>query len=176
MRNELHTADNGASGHTCSGFRATSFARSSRSRFRQVAQTHGALTVYLQVPGTYADRFRELLVAIGYWGQTDSLAMCLAVEEAVPDQRECAVPLRLLHGGVPLSTYFTCVLADFRDQTRSWEEVVEGMHANEEDPLLREVYLWPMSLVERRAENTVYALHPFSDAPFWEESKQSGSC
>lgn len=145
-------------------------------QFRQVAQAHGALTVYLHVPETYADRFRELLVSIGYWGQTDSLTMCLAVEEAAPDQRECAVPLRLLHGGVPLRTYFTCILGDFRDQTRSWEEVVEGMPANEADPLVREVYLWPMSLVQRRAENTVYARLPFSDAPFREESKQGGSC
>jgi hypothetical protein len=141
-------------------------------QFRQVAQAQGALTVYIRVPETSVEYFRELLVAIGYWGQTDSLTMCLAVEEAVPDQRECAIPLRLVHGDTPLGTYFICVLADFRSQTIFWDEVVEGMHANEEDPLMREVYLWPMSLVESHAENTRYVRLPFRDSLFPVESKQ----
>jgi hypothetical protein len=73
------------------------------------------------------------------------------------------MPLRLLRGDSPLCAYFVCILADFRNQTASWEEVVKVTQAGDKDPLERQVYAWPMVLVERRAENTLFARLSFSD-------------
>lgn len=41
---------------------------------REMAQADGPLTVYLHVPEAEATMWQRLLKAIGYWGQTDSLA------------------------------------------------------------------------------------------------------
>lgn len=129
---------------------------------REVAQAQGMLTVYLQVPATHAGNFRELLWSIGYWGQTDSLTMCWEVEDAVPDQDECACPLRILREEVRLGGFFVCVLADFRTPMLAWEDVMPDEQAGERDPLQREVYVWPMHQVSRNAGGKILIRQQFS--------------
>ncbi len=130
--------------------------------YREVAQAQGELTVYMQVPAAKADPFRELMMTIGYWGQTDSLTMCLAVEEAAPNQNECALPLRLLQELGPLGAFFTGLLAEFRKPELAWEEVVPNERRDEgEPPLHVEVYVWPMRLIKRSAGAKLLVRQPF---------------
>lgn len=128
---------------------------------REVAQAQGMLTVYIQVPEDCVGTFRELLSSIGYWGQTDSLTTCWEVEGAVPDQNECACPLRVLREGVRLGAFFVCVLSEFRTPTLAWEEVVPDGQAGEGDPLQREVYVWPMQQVVLSAGSRILVRQPF---------------
>lgn len=139
---------------------------------REVAQAQGVLTVYVQIPTVVANEFRELLLAIGYWGQTDSLAMCLAVEEATPDLNECMLPLRLLEGKSPLRGFFTCVLTEFRGNGLAWEEVTATAQAGQGEPLLMDLYIWPMVLVERLSENKWLMRQPFTTTSLWLDGKQ----
>lgn len=132
-------------------------------QYREVAHAQGALSIYIQIPKSSTQHFQELLMAIGYWGQTDSLTMCLAVEEAAPNQSECLLPLRLFQGSGPLGAFLPCVLADFRQPGLTWEEVVPtaGERGGEELPLAVEVYIWPMQIVKRSSGNTLLVRHPF---------------
>jgi hypothetical protein len=128
-----------------------------------VAQAQGLLTVYVHVPVITTDDFRESLKMIGYWGQTDSFATCVAVEEAVPLEEECILPLRTLPWRAPIGAFFSCVLTEFRHTNLSWEEVVPEEQTVEEDPLLRELYVWPMLLAEHRAGNKLLVRKSFKE-------------
>lgn len=130
--------------------------------YREVAHAQGLLTVYLQIPLETANVFRECLMTIGYWGQTDSLATCVAVEEASPVEEECALPLRTLPWRTSLRAFFSCVMTEFRHANLPWEDIVPGQHSKE-DPLWREVYVWPMLLAERRAANKLLVRQPFTE-------------
>lgn len=130
--------------------------------YREVAHAQGLLTVYLQVPFETADDFRKCLMTIGYWGQTDSLATCMAIEEAAPSEEECVLPLRALSWRTSLGAFFSCVLTEFRHTSLFWEDVVPGEQHSREDSLWREVYVWPMLLTEQRAENKVLIRQPFT--------------
>ncbi|HEY7347832.1 MAG TPA: hypothetical protein VH599_05890, partial [Ktedonobacterales bacterium] len=130
---------------------------------REVAQAQGLLTVYVHVPVITTDDFRESLKMIGYWGQTDSFATCVAVEEAVPLEEECILPLRTLPWRAPIGAFFSCVLTEFRHTNLSWEEVVPEEQTVEEDPLLRELYVWPMLLAEHRAGNKLLVRKSFKE-------------
>lgn len=133
--------------------------------YREVAQAEGALTVYVQVPAAKADPFRELLMTIGYWGQTDSLTMCLAVEEAAPNQNECALPLRLLQARSPVGVFFPSILAEFRQPDLSWEEIVPEAGGQEGSPPFSiEVYVWPLVVVKRAAGSKMLVRHSFLSA------------
>ncbi len=130
--------------------------------YREVAQAQGLLTVYLQAPVETTNDFREVFKTIGYWGQTDSFTTCMEVEEAAPMENECALPLRALPLRTSLGAFFSCVMTEFRHTSLAWEEVVSGERAVEGDPFWRELYVWPMLLVERRAANKLLIRHPFT--------------
>lgn len=129
--------------------------------YREVAHAQGLLTVYLQVPIENTKDFRESFMTISYWGQTDSLATCVAVEEVAPLDEECVLPLRVLPWHRSLGAFFSCVLTEFRQAGVDWEDVIPGEQRDKEDPLWREVYVWPMLLAERRAENKLLVRQPF---------------
>lgn len=131
--------------------------------FREVAQAQGPLTVYVHVPFETTNDFRESLQVIGYWGQTDSFATCIAVEEAEPVEKECVLPLRTLPWRASIGAFFSCILTEFRHTNLSWREVISGEQAVEEDPLWRELYVWPMLLAERRAGNKLLVRKPFNE-------------
>lgn len=130
--------------------------------YREIAHAQGLLTVYLQVPVETTNDFREAFQTIGYWGQTNSFATCMAVEEASPAEDECALPLRTMPWQTSIGAFFSCVLTEFRHASVSWEEVIPGEQHGKEDPLWREVYVWPMLLAERRAGNKLLVRQPFT--------------
>lgn len=131
--------------------------------FREVAQAQGLLTVYVQVPVETINDFRESLKMIGYWGQTDSFATCIAVEQAAPVEEECVLPLRTLPWRASIGAFFSCIITEFRHTNLSWGEVVPGEQAGEEDPFWRELYVWPMLLAERRGGNKLLVRKPFNE-------------
>ena len=135
--------------------------------YREVAHAQGLLTIYLQVPVETTNDFRECFRTIGYWGQTDSLATCVAVEEAAPLAEECILPLRALPWRTSIGAFFSCVLTEFRQANLSWEDVVPGEQRIKEDPLWREVYVWPMLLKERRAGNKLLVRQTFTEGISW---------
>jgi len=131
--------------------------------FREVAQAQGLLTVYMRIPVETTNDFRESLKVIGYWGQTDSFATCIAVEEAAPAEEECVLPLRTLPWRASLGAFFSYILTEFRHPNLSWGEVIPGEQAGENDPFWRELYVWPMLLAKRRAGNKLLVRKPFTE-------------
>jgi len=69
---------------------------------REMAHASGPMTVYLQVPQECERRLSVVLRAVGYWGQSSSLACCLGVREAPPVPGESALPLTRLNGTIHL--------------------------------------------------------------------------
>lgn len=128
---------------------------------RDMAHADGPLTIYLRVPKAEAAMWQELLLAIGYWGQTNSLACCLRVEERAPVLQECLVPLRpwIAHG--PLHAFFSCILSELRDASLTWEDLLPEVGAPSRSILRLEVYLWPMVLQEQRGSGKVLVRTPF---------------
>lgn len=57
---------------------------------------------------------------------------------------------------------FSCVITEFRHAGVSWDDVVPGEQRVKEDPLWREVYVWPMLLAEQRAGNKLLVRQPFT--------------
>lgn len=90
---------------------------------REMAHAQGMLTVYVQIPATEALRFQALCQALGYWGQTDSLAFCVAIQQRDPPEGECVLPFRECARADRLHPYFSGLATESRDQSLSWEEV-----------------------------------------------------
>jgi hypothetical protein len=61
---------------------------------REMAHADGPLTIYLQVPEVEVDTWKQLLQAVGYWGQASSLASCLFIDNCPPPHAECILPVR----------------------------------------------------------------------------------
>lgn len=122
---------------------------------REMAHADGPLTIYLWVPKAEAAMWQELLLAIGYWGQTSSLACCLRVEERVPSLQECIVPLRQWISRGPLQTFFSCILSEFRDASLTWEDLLPVVGTPSRSILRLEVYLWPLIVEEQRGSGKV---------------------
>lgn len=82
---------------------------------REMAQASGMMTVYLQIPTFAEQSMRALLQAIGYWGQSSSLASCLRIMQTPPIPGECAAPLVSLDPLLPLhmSGYRICFSPTF---------------------------------------------------------------
>jgi len=111
---------------------------------REMAHASGPMTVYLQVPQACERRLSVVLRAVGYWGQSSSLACCLGVREAPPVPGECALPLTLLNGTISLRPYFSCLAAELRTDRLSWDDLVADSDAHRPEVLRLEVYVWPM--------------------------------
>jgi CRISPR-associated Cas5-like protein len=118
---------------------------------REMAHAQGPLTIYLQIPMSEEASLRALLQAIGYWGQTDSLASCLQVYLAIPQEGESVVPLLHWKTERLLRPFFSGLATEFRDPQLSWEEVTTATHTsrgkNTQPPLVLDLYLWPLLLL-----------------------------
>jgi hypothetical protein len=111
---------------------------------REMAHASGPMTVYLQVPQECERRLSVVLRAVGYWGQSSSLACCLGVREAPPVPGESALPLTRLNGTIHLRPYFSCLAAELRTDRLSWDELVAGEGTHGPEALHLDVYVWPM--------------------------------
>jgi hypothetical protein len=111
---------------------------------REMAHARGPMTVFLQVPLESEQRMHRLLRAIGYWGQSSSLASCLGVTNMPPVPGECAMPLALHNRTLPLRPFFTCPVTEFRSDQLAWDEIVPGDGTPKTQVLRLELYVWPM--------------------------------
>jgi hypothetical protein len=113
------------------------------------------MTIYVSIPQEEQQRYIRLLQAIGYWGQTDSLATCLGVSECAPVPGEHMVWLARLSPAFPVQPFFICLT---RQSDLSWEEVVEA-NTSKESFLRLELGIWPL-LYQRRGEEKLLSWCP----------------
>jgi hypothetical protein len=130
---------------------------------REMAHASGPMTVYLQVPADVEQRLRVVLQAIGYWGQSSSLASCLGVTLTPPEPGECATPLSQLDGTFPLQPYFSCLATEFRSERIAWDDIVADDETTQKAEALRlDVYLWPMMTEYRHGTQKVLVRTPMT--------------
>jgi hypothetical protein len=123
--------------------------------YREFAHAAGPMTVYINVPTQCTEAVREMLMAIGYWGQASSLAHCVSMEYATPESGQCAVPLRLLDEMQSVQKFVSCLVAELRDSEVTWEEITPEVHLERTDAIRLELYLWPMVIIEQRGGSRV---------------------
>jgi hypothetical protein len=115
---------------------------------REMAHAQGPLTISLQVPVAEETRFRALLQAVGYWGQTDSFASCLGIRSAAPIEGESVIRLQSIPPEGRLQPFFSGVATEFRYPWPSWEEVTAlppGQKSRKVQPaLVLDLYIWPL--------------------------------
>lgn len=118
---------------------------------REMAHAEGPLTIYIEVPEEEQQMWSQMLLLIGYWGQTDSFATCIHVRQDTPNRQECVRHLQeiLPISSRPLQSYYSCTLTDFRDQQVSWEEIDPFSSVLRNNPLTLDIYLWPLEEVKR---------------------------
>jgi hypothetical protein len=129
---------------------------------REMAHAGGSMTVYLQVPEDCEQRLRVVLQAVGYWGQSSSLACCLGVTKTSPVPGESALPLTQIDGTIPLRPYFSCLATEFRSDRLSWDDIVPGDDAQKTEVLRLEVYVWPMITQYRHGAQKLLVRTPFT--------------
>jgi hypothetical protein len=126
---------------------------------REMAHAQGPMTVYIEIPSRQEEVYWALLRAIGYWGQTNSLAYCVAVREAAPQQGMCAMPLNALGSSRPLRPFFSCLLTEFRTRSLEWHEVVPASDSSDSQALRLDIYVWPMLVEHRSGEGKLLVRH-----------------
>lgn len=119
--------------------------------YREVAHAIGPMTIYLKAPKRHQSIYRELLMAIGYWGTADSLACCEAVYRAVPVTAECSMPLGRFVPSNAMRMLFTCLAAEFSNERIEWRDVIPAIGRNQRDVIRIEVYVWPMIILDRHS-------------------------
>ena len=129
---------------------------------REMAHAEGPMTLYLHVPRKQEAQWRDLLHMIGYWGQTDSLAICLSIDRAGPDEDECGRPLQEVLSAHPLHAYFPCLLTEFRDHRVTWEEILPDAPRSRLSPLQYSIYVWPLKRIKQHAGGTLFVRTAFS--------------
>lgn len=128
---------------------------------REMAHAAGPMTVFLQIPEDAGHRMHRLLQAVGYWGQSSSLASCLGVMSTPPLLEECAFPLDLLDDTIPLRPYFSCPVTEFHSDQLSWDDIVPGGKMSKTSALRCDIYVWPMVTAYRRGTQKLLVRTPF---------------
>ena len=128
---------------------------------REVAHAFGPLTVYITVPLQDADRWIEILRAIGYWGQASSLVYCTRVYQSSPDPNECVTPLREWKNRGPLSPFFSSILSEFREETLSWDDVMPVVGVQRPEALKLDIYVWPLVIAEQHGSGKLLLRRAF---------------
>jgi hypothetical protein len=73
---------------------------------------------------------------------------------------ECATPLSLLDGTLPLRPYFSCLATEFRSDQLSWYDIVPQDNTRETEALRLDVYVWPMITDYRHGTNKLLVRTP----------------
>jgi hypothetical protein len=117
--------------------------------YREYAHAHGLLTIYMRVPTNVAEGCRSLLRAVGYWGQTSSLAYCVSVRQEKPCPEECIMPIRSLNSAERVGRRFSCMMTEFRHAHIEWDEIDPDLPATRASrgPFTVDVCICPMSVV-----------------------------
>lgn len=111
---------------------------------REMAHASGPMTIYLQIPASFERNMRALLQAVGYWGQSSSLASCLSVTYTSPVLDECATPLVSLDASLPLQPFFSCLVTEFASHHLLWYDIVPEEEKRKMKALRLAIYVWPM--------------------------------
>ena len=128
---------------------------------REMAHASGNMTVFLQVPEETELMYRSVLTAVGYWGQSSSLACCIGIDQQEPEPDEVATPLGSLDERVPLQQFYSCLASEFRDSQVSWQEIVSEVPTKKTRSLQFDIYVWPMLVQHHHGEGKLLVRHPF---------------
>ena len=129
---------------------------------REMAHASGPLTVYIEVPAHEVSQWAALLKAIGYWGQSSSLASCTGVHQGIPDPKECVTPLRDWHSPGQLAPFLSSILSEFRSRMLSWDEVMPSIGKQKAEPLALDVYVWPLVIAEQHGRGRLLLRQAFA--------------
>lgn len=116
---------------------------------REMAHADGPFTLYAQVPTEQRMHWEALFQAIGYWGQTDSLAWCMKVSQSEPNRKECVAPLVQWTSKGPIGRFFVSFLTEFRDTSLSWDEIMPMVGSQQKEILRLDLWVWPLVIVEQ---------------------------
>jgi len=119
--------------------------------YREVCQADGVMTVYIRSPINQQQVYRQILAAIGYWGQANSLTSCVAINQTAPQAGDCARPLKSLPVEQPLGQFFSCIASEFRDDQVEWDEIMPIVQVNKASPIRLDVYVWPLIICEQHS-------------------------
>lgn len=110
--------------------------------YRHMAHAEGSLTIAVEVPTADVERWENMFMSIGYWGQACSFASCTGINRTPPHEKECLTPLRRLLSTGPLSHYFSCLLTEFRDPLVTWGDILPEAGSCQSQPLTEESLLF----------------------------------
>jgi len=127
---------------------------------REMAHACGPMTIFLQIPEDFEQKLRVMLLAVGYWGQTSSLATCTSVTRTSPVPGECATTLSQLNVALPLRPYFSCLATEFRSDQLSWYDIVPDESTQKSEALRLDIYVWPMITDYRHGTNKLLVRTP----------------
>jgi hypothetical protein len=119
--------------------------------YREYAVAEGSMRIYLQVPSDLRSVFVTLFSGIGYWGKSDSLVHCMAVQEAEPEPGSVACPLEYLDPKLQIRRYYTTFVTVFRDAYVQWNEIVSGASRSLNRPFSLHLYVWPLVIHEHHS-------------------------
>ena len=117
-----------------------------------------------EVPSQDTGLWTELLKAIGYWGQSSSLAYCTRVYRGSPDQKECVTILRNWKSHGLLEPFFSSIMSEFRAGTLSWDKVMPVVGAQKVETLKLDIYVWPMVITEQHGRGKLLLHRAFAEA------------
>ncbi len=126
-----------------------------------MAHAQGPISIYINVPLHMQETFRHLLRMIGYWGQASSLAWCTEIERDAPSLQECVLPLHLFSSQIPLGSFFSSILSEFRNGSVTWKEVMPVLGERSANPLRMDVHVWPLLLTEQHRGGKLFVHTPF---------------
>jgi hypothetical protein len=128
---------------------------------REIAHAQGLISIYIKLPLHMQEAFSHLLQMISYWGQASSLAWCTEVERDTPSLQECVLPLHLFSSQIPLGSFFSSILSEFRDGSVTWKEVMPVLGGRSANPLRMDVYVWPLLLTGQHGGGRLFVRTPF---------------
>ena len=129
---------------------------------REAAHASGPLTIYIEVSSQETARWTAMLRAIGYWGQSSSLASCKGVYEGSPDPKECVTSLRNWKSHGLLEPFFSSILSEFRYGALSWDQVMPVVGAQKAETLTLDIYVWPLVISEQHGRGKLLLRRAFA--------------
>ena len=118
--------------------------------YREHAHAQGDLIVSLLVDLKFVKLMSDLLEAIPYWGQANSFAICINVQERKPI-RQYIRPLQAIGHKAIRGVYVApCSVLD--EDEACWQKLVEKTATSK--GLSHKIYYWPLQIIEQRSTHT----------------------
>lgn len=133
---------------------------------REYCHAKGALRIFINIPVTAEWLYRELLEAIGYWGQANSLTYCTEVAYRNPRAGEGVISLASIPAtnlGGTSRQYLTTVLSEFRDTAIEWAEILPVVNSKQSEILATALYIWPLEVIEQQSTHKTLRYRSLED-------------